>query len=202
MAINFPNSPTAGSTYTYQGITYTWIDTSGGGGADGYWKVNTPGSVGIATGAEVDTGTDNAKYVTPLAMEDSSYIKESYYDSRQAIFTIEGASDWNVTRWPDGRMELEARVELSINSGASSEALYGYPRAFVENPIMLANRMNNHGSSNGYLFVTNGGTSESTTTGIRVRSVRDGSSTTTNVANVALRVVGFWKTYDAGAIWP
>tara|TARA_R110002167_G_C12453847_1_gene632017 strand:- start:270 stop:788 length:519 start_codon:yes stop_codon:yes gene_type:complete len=77
MAINFPNSPTAGSTYTYQGITYTWIDTSGGGGAAGYWKVNTTGSIGIATGAEVDIGTDNAKYVTPLAMEDSSYVKSS-----------------------------------------------------------------------------------------------------------------------------
>jgi hypothetical protein len=75
MAIDFPSSPTAGSTYTYQGINYTWIDTSGMGGADGFWKVNTPGSVGVATGAEVDTGTDNAKYVTPLAMEDSSYSK-------------------------------------------------------------------------------------------------------------------------------
>ena len=75
MAINFPNSPTAGSTYTYQGITYTWIDTSGGGGADGYWKVNTPGSIGTATGPELDAGTDNAKYATALALEDSSYSK-------------------------------------------------------------------------------------------------------------------------------
>ena len=29
----------------------------------------------VATGAEVDTGTDNAKYVTAKAIEDSSYIK-------------------------------------------------------------------------------------------------------------------------------
>lgn len=30
-----------------------------------------------ATGAEVDTGTDDAKYVTALALEDSDYIKEA-----------------------------------------------------------------------------------------------------------------------------
>lgn len=30
-----------------------------------------------ATGAEVDTGTDDAKFVTPKALEDSDYIKEA-----------------------------------------------------------------------------------------------------------------------------
>lgn len=30
-----------------------------------------------ATGAEVDTGTDDAKYITPKALEDSDYIKEA-----------------------------------------------------------------------------------------------------------------------------
>jgi len=76
MAINFPDSPTAGSTYTYQGVTYTWQDTSGGAGADGYWKVNTPGTLGPATGADLDAGTDNAKYATAKALEDSKYVKE------------------------------------------------------------------------------------------------------------------------------
>lgn len=35
------------------------------------------GSPTVATGAEVDTGTNNTKMVTPLAMEDSAYIKSS-----------------------------------------------------------------------------------------------------------------------------
>lgn len=39
-----------------------------------YYEVNC---IDIATGADVDTGTDNSKYVTALAMEDSSYIKDS-----------------------------------------------------------------------------------------------------------------------------
>lgn len=79
MAIDFPNSPVAGSTYTYQGVTYTWIDTSGGSGADGYWKVNTPGTLGPATGPDLDAGTDNALYATALALEDSGYVKDQYY---------------------------------------------------------------------------------------------------------------------------
>ena len=34
-------------------------------------------SLDKATGAEVDTGTDDAKYITPKALEDSDYIKEA-----------------------------------------------------------------------------------------------------------------------------
>tara|TARA_R100000541_G_scaffold16009_2_gene25550 strand:- start:2614 stop:4128 length:1515 start_codon:yes stop_codon:yes gene_type:complete len=75
MAINFPNSPTNGSTYTYQGVTYTWIATSGGG-ATGYWKINTPGTLGPATGPVLDGGTNNALYATAKALEDSKYVKE------------------------------------------------------------------------------------------------------------------------------
>lgn len=37
--------------------------------------VDTNGALNKATGAEVDTGTDDAKIVTPKAMEDSSYAK-------------------------------------------------------------------------------------------------------------------------------
>ena len=66
MAINFPNSPIVGNTYDYNGVRYTYQ-------ANGYWAVTTPGTVGIASGAEVIVGTDDAKYVTPKAMEDSDY---------------------------------------------------------------------------------------------------------------------------------
>jgi hypothetical protein len=70
MAIDFPNSPVQGSTYSYLGITYTYEDTGGG---TGFWKVSTPGNTGIATSTEVDTGTNNGKYLTPLAIDGSKY---------------------------------------------------------------------------------------------------------------------------------
>jgi len=61
--INFPNSPSVGTTYDYQGIRYTWFEPSLG---LGLWKATTPGSVGIATSAEITAGTDPIKYMTPL----------------------------------------------------------------------------------------------------------------------------------------
>ena len=66
MAINFPNNPSTGNTYDYNGVRYTYQ-------AGGYWAITTPGTVGVASGAEVIAGTDNVKYVTPKAMEDSDY---------------------------------------------------------------------------------------------------------------------------------
>jgi hypothetical protein len=41
------------------------------------WSAISGSGVVIATGVEVDAGTDNEKVVTPKAMEDSSYIKQS-----------------------------------------------------------------------------------------------------------------------------
>ena len=68
MAINFPNSPVNGNTYTYSGIKYTYVDAGGG-----YWKVSTPGSVGIANAAEINAGTEAVKYVTPEELALSKY---------------------------------------------------------------------------------------------------------------------------------
>ena len=65
MAINFPNSPVSGSTYTYNHITYVYNQS---GSDEGYWSVNTPGTVGIATAAEIDAGTNVVKYVTPAQL--------------------------------------------------------------------------------------------------------------------------------------
>ena len=66
MAINFPNNPSTGNTYDYNGVRYTYQ-------AGGYWAITTPGTVGVASGAEVIGGLDNVKYATPKAMEDSDY---------------------------------------------------------------------------------------------------------------------------------
>ena len=69
MAINFPNSPVEGTTYTYQGIAYVYKIVGGAG----YWQANSPGNYGPAIGADVIAGTDTFKFVTPKAMEDSDY---------------------------------------------------------------------------------------------------------------------------------
>jgi hypothetical protein len=77
MAIDFPNAPVNGSTYSYQGVKYTFIKP----GIDtGYWAVLTVGTVDIATPAEVEAGTDNAKFMTPFSIEGSTYAKEAYAD--------------------------------------------------------------------------------------------------------------------------
>jgi len=71
--IDFPSSPLNGNTYTFGSVTYTYVVS----GASGYWAVLTGGTTGQATGAEVNTGTDNIKYMTPLSIENSEYVKEA-----------------------------------------------------------------------------------------------------------------------------
>ena len=65
MAIDFPNAPVNGSTYDYLGIRYTFTKN---GADEGYWRVTTPGNSGIATSAEINTGTNAVKYVTPQSL--------------------------------------------------------------------------------------------------------------------------------------
>lgn len=65
MAINFPNAPINGNTYDFGGVRYTYTKS---GVDEGYWRVTTPGSVGIATSNEISAGTDGIKYVTPLGL--------------------------------------------------------------------------------------------------------------------------------------
>lgn len=45
-----------------------------------------------ATGAEVDTGTDDAKFLTPKAIEDSLYIKAAYADGKVADAINDGTT--------------------------------------------------------------------------------------------------------------
>ena len=65
MAINFPNSPVNGSTYNYQGITYTY---SKNGTDEGYWRITTPGTLGVASTNDIDAELDTIKYLTPLQL--------------------------------------------------------------------------------------------------------------------------------------
>jgi len=74
MAINFPNTPVNGNTYTYIGIQYTYIKVPPT--TEGYWAVKTPATIGVATPTNINEGTDNAKYVTPLGLNGSKYVRE------------------------------------------------------------------------------------------------------------------------------
>lgn len=68
--IDFPNNPSNGNTYDYNGIRYTWKDTGSG---HGFWQIVDPGLYGVATASEINTGTDAVKYVTPLELDGSGY---------------------------------------------------------------------------------------------------------------------------------
>ena len=74
MAINFPNTPVNGSTYDYLKVRYTY--TKPNAAYEGYWRVTTPGSVGIATSVEIDASSDDAKYITPEGLGGSQYVRE------------------------------------------------------------------------------------------------------------------------------
>jgi hypothetical protein len=74
MAINFPNTPVNGSTYDYLKVRYTY--TKPNAAYEGYWRVTTPGSVGIATSVEIDASADDAKYITPEGLGGSQYVRE------------------------------------------------------------------------------------------------------------------------------
>lgn len=73
MAINFPNNPVNGNTYTYQDTEYMFTQSSG---QEGYWKVVQPIASGIANVQEIDDGIEPVKYITPENLELSKYNKE------------------------------------------------------------------------------------------------------------------------------
>lgn len=64
-----------------------------------------------ATGAEVDTGTDDAKFVTAKAMEDSSYIKAAYADAKVA----DAINDGTTTIAPSQNAVFDALASKAID---------------------------------------------------------------------------------------
>lgn len=56
-------------------------------------KPTVPTLPSIATGSEVDTGTDNAKMVTPKAIEDSSYIKSAALPVKASTSEVNAGTD-------------------------------------------------------------------------------------------------------------
>lgn len=74
MAINFPDSPVNGNTYTYLNINYTFLQPNPA--FDGYWTVVDPAALSAATSTDINEGTSNDRYNTPLALNGSKYVRE------------------------------------------------------------------------------------------------------------------------------
>lgn len=74
MAINFPDNPVNGNTYTYENINYTFIRPDLA--FNGYWAVVDPAALSFATSDDINKGTSNNVYNTPLALEGSKYVRE------------------------------------------------------------------------------------------------------------------------------
>ena len=120
MAIEFPNNPDFGETYYYDGNDTNYIYTS-----PGYWAADQAGSVGSATSAEVDTGTDAIKYISPDALDGSEYMREVRVNADGGPAVTVGKADtlslnsgeaMNVTRNASG-WTVAAETANATNSG-------------------------------------------------------------------------------------
>ncbi len=85
--INFPNSPTNGQNYDFQGVRYTWKATTGSE-ASGFWQVVAPYTYGAANEIEVNVGESSEKFITPRALAESEYrlnaTRNNELDTRSA----------------------------------------------------------------------------------------------------------------------
>ena len=85
--VEFPNSPVHGSTYTYLGIRYIFVkqDADGVAFTEGYWTTSTSGSYSAASVAEINAGTENFKYISPLELSTTKYTREDETSGRTEL---------------------------------------------------------------------------------------------------------------------
>lgn len=96
-----------------------------------------------ATGAEIDTGTDDAKFATPKAIEDSSYIKAAYADAKVTDAIADGVTTiapsqnavFDALALKIATSVLDTDVTLAANSDAkipSQKAIKTYVDAIAQ----------------------------------------------------------------------
>ena len=136
MAINFPNNPLDGNTYTYEGVKYTFKDT----GSGGYWYLKDLGTATAATTADVNAGADNTKYVTSDSLSGSTYDKNysnSYtLNDSNTVATSKAVHDAAlVTRVPTGTIVAFAGSVIPSGwlecNGAAISTSYSALRSLV-----------------------------------------------------------------------
>ena len=168
MAIDFPDNPSHGTGYPYQGVNYTFQLIAPD--LIGYWAVLSPGSYGPANGIDVDTGTDSVKYVTSIAMEDSSYIKADVLAGYVTNAAYTNAAVLGKILAVDG---AASGLDAQFLAGSSLSAVL------------------NLGNHTGALPVARGGTGAISTTGGGSVNVRaDGPTFQTNITTPAIVMSG------------
>jgi hypothetical protein len=124
MAINFPNNPINGNTYTYEGVKYTFKDS----GSGGYWYLKDLGTATAATTADVDAGTDNTKYVTSDSLSGSTY--DTRITSNANSITSLSNSKANTSGTYSG---LRAQATTKADVGLGNVGNYGSTTAISSN---------------------------------------------------------------------
>jgi hypothetical protein len=114
MPIDFTNSPASGSTYTYLGVTYTFIKD---GANPGYWAVSTPGSIGPASVAEINAGTEATKYITSSMLYASNYLNTGNIGTSVLAPTGDGSSLTGVSASTKQAIASALQFEKSLFGG-------------------------------------------------------------------------------------
>lgn len=123
------------------------VSSSGGGGGT------------VATGAEVDTGTDNTKFLSPKAIEDSSYIKAAYADA----LVVDSIADADTTHAPSRNavydaLALKQPLDANLTTWAGKTAPSGTVVGTSDSQILTnktINASNNTLSNIGNTALTN-----------------------------------------------
>jgi len=129
MAINFPNSPSTGNTYSYAGVTYTY--SSGG-----YWAITAPATFGVASTSEVNDGIQSVKYVSPFNLKQSNYLRSDIAETVTKNWTFSGEVSVGSTLNVGGVSNLENGVRIknsqtySMKNAAGEDSGEGSSRMF------------------------------------------------------------------------
>lgn len=123
MAINFPNNPVDGSTYTYLSVNYTYLQPDNN--FEGYWAVVTQNEVGVASIAEVNAGVDNTKYISPLGLAGSNTPVPAGVIVMWSGSVTNIPETWALCNGTNGTPDLRDRFILGASNDASVGVIGG-----------------------------------------------------------------------------
>jgi hypothetical protein len=172
MAINFPAITVTGQTYDYQGIRYTADFTN----APGFWQVTTPGTMGAATSAEINTGTDTVKYNSPAALDGSKYVREDEstgvtnldYDGSTKLATPKVGVDISGGLSISGDLSMSGDIHLAddkmlfLGDGDDAELQHSGVNLYLENNAGSTYLRNKDSGGDIYLQCTDGDSNQET----------------------------------------
>jgi len=134
--IDFPNSPVNGTNYDYQGIRYTYKVS---GGQEGYWSIGTPGSIGLASIAEINAGTDPVKYITPLNLDGSDYARKT-----SPVFTGQPKAPTIAANDNSTKLATTEYVDRATSGGGFSETTLYSGTAYTNGTVVTLSESYNN----------------------------------------------------------